>query len=318
MHQHHHHSHHDTQGGDSGRIAWAFWLNFCFTIIEFIGGWLTNSVAIMADAVHDLGDSLSIGLAWYLSKLGHKEATDKYSYGFKRLSLLGAMINGLILVVGSVWILSEAVPRLLNPQMPVTQGMMGLAVLGILVNGYAAYKLHGGHSMNEKVLNWHLIEDTLGWVAVLIVAIVLHFVHWPILDPILSIVFTLFILTNVLRYVIQTMKLFLQGSPDEEQKKAISDALLSMEHVDELHHVHFWSLDGEQHVLTVHVVINCSLDNETLRGLKKEVSERLAPFNLAHTTVEFELPGEPCRDENDNLHVHSQSHTHSHPHVHSN
>ena len=305
---HHHHSHQDTQETDSSRIGWAFWLNFCFTIIEFIGGWLTNSVAIMADAVHDLGDSLSIGLAWYLSKLGQKEATDKYSYGFKRLSLLGAMINGLILVVGSAWILSEAVPRLFNPQMPVTEGMMGLAVLGIIVNGFAAYKLHGGHSMNEKVLNWHLIEDTMGWLAVLIVAIVLHFVDWPILDPILSIVFTLFILINVLRYVVQTMKLFLQGSPDEAQKKAISDALLSMKHVEELHHVHFWSLDGEQHVLTVHVVINCSLDNETLRALKKEVSERLAPFNLAHTTVEFELPGEPCRDENDNLHVHSHHH----------
>ena len=259
----HHHAHSTPQAGaDSQRIAWAFWLNFVFTIIEFIGGWLTNSVAIMADAVHDLGDSLSIGLAWYLSKLGHKSATDKYSYGFKRLSLLGAMINGFILVVGSVWILSEAIPRLMQPEMPVTEGMMGMAVLGIIVNGFAAYKLHGGHSMNEKVLNWHLLEDALGWVAVLVVAIVLHFVHWPILDPILSILFTLFILSNVLRYVIQTMTLFLQGVPDDEEKQAISQALLALPHVEELHHLHFWSLDGEQHVLTAHLVINCSIDNE--------------------------------------------------------
>ncbi|MDY6885581.1 MAG: cation diffusion facilitator family transporter, partial [Pseudomonadota bacterium] len=164
MHHHHSardnpHSHsHDLENADSTRIGWAFWLNFTFTIIEFIGGWLTNSVAIMADAVHDLGDTLSIGLAWYLSKLGKKASTEKYTYGFKRLSLMGAMINGVILVVGAVWILSEAIPRLANPEMPVTEGMMGLAVLGILVNGLAAYKLHGGHSMNEKVLNWHLIE----------------------------------------------------------------------------------------------------------------------------------------------------------------
>ena len=107
MHHHHHHvhshaHHHESKVTDSNRIGWAFWLNFVFTIIEFIGGWLTNSVAIMADAVHDLGDTLSIGLAWYLSKLGHKAATEKYSYGFKRLSLLGAMINGLILIVGSI------------------------------------------------------------------------------------------------------------------------------------------------------------------------------------------------------------------------
>jgi cobalt-zinc-cadmium efflux system protein len=316
MHHHsrgHGHSHgHSHAETDSSRIGWAFWLNFCFTIIEFIGGVLTNSVAIMADAVHDLGDTLSIGLAWYLSKLGQKSATDKYSYGFKRLSLLGAMINGLILVAGSAWILSEAIPRLANPEMPMTEGMMGLAVMGIIVNGFAAYKLSGGHSMNEKVLNWHLIEDTMGWVAVLIVAIVLHFVHWPILDPILSILFTLFILFNVLRYVVQTMKLFLQGSPDDTQKQAISDVLLSMEHVEELHHVHFWSLDGEQHVLTAHVVINCSIDNTKLRTLKQDVSDRLAPFNLAHTTIEFELPGEPCRDDSDNLHVHPHHHEHVH------
>ena len=311
MHNHHHH-HADVtfSGEDSTRIGWAFWLNFIFTIIEFIGGWLTNSMAIMADAVHDLGDSLSIGLAWYLSKLGHKASTEKYTYGFKRLSLMGAMINGLILVLGSAWVLSEAIPRLYNPEMPVTEGMIGLAILGILVNGFAAYKLHGGHSMNEKVLNWHLIEDAMGWVAVLVVAIVLHFVEWPILDPILSIGFTLFILINVVKYVVQTMSLFLQGVPDVSTRKAISQALLSMEHVEELHHLHFWSLDGEQHILTVHIVINCSIDNQKLRQLKAEVHNRLAPFSLAHTTVEFELPGEPCRDESDHLHAHSHYHEH--------
>ena len=316
MHHHHSardnpHSHsHDLENADSTRIGWAFWLNFTFTIIEFIGGWLTNSVAIMADAVHDLGDTLSIGLAWYLSKLGKKASTEKYTYGFKRLSLMGAMINGVILVVGAVWILSEAIPRLANPEMPVTEGMMGLAVLGILVNGLAAYKLHGGHSMNEKVLNWHLIEDAMGWVAVLIVAIVLHFVNWPILDPILSIGFTLFILINVIRYVVQTMSLFLQGVPDLATRNAISKQLLSIKHVEEIHHVHFWSLDGEQHVLTAHVVINCLIDNEKLRALKQEVNERLTAFGLSHTTIEFELPGEPCRDDKDHLHAHSHSHAH--------
>ncbi len=313
MHNHHDHSHshsHENDGADSKRIGWAFWLNFVFTIIEFIGGWLTNSVAIMADAVHDLGDSLSIGLAWYLSKIGNKAATEKYSYGFKRLSLMGAMINGVILVIGSIWVLSEAIPRLANPEMPMTEGMIGLAILGIFVNGFAAYKLHGGHSMNEKVLNWHLIEDTMGWVAVLIVAIVLHFVEWPILDPILSIGFTLFILVNVVKYVIQTMALFLQGVPNTETRESISKALLSIEHVEEIHHVHFWSLDGEQHVLTAHVVIDCSIDNNKLRLLKAQVHRALEPFELVHTTIEFELPGEPCRDDNDHLHTHAHDNKH--------
>jgi cobalt-zinc-cadmium efflux system protein len=310
MHHHHGHSHVDNENEDSQRIGWAFWLNFIFTIIEFIGGWLTNSVAIMADAVHDLGDCLSIGLAWYLSKVGHKAATEKYSYGFKRLSLLGAMINGLILIVGSVWILVEAIPRLFEPEMPVTEGMIALSILGIAVNGFAAYKLSGGHSMNEKVLNWHLIEDVLGWVAVLFVAILLQFVHWPILDPILSIVFTLFISVNVIRYVIKTMKLFLQGVPDYESRLEIRKALLGISHVEEIHHLHFWSLDGEQHVLTAHLVIECSVDMQTLLQLKYQVAKSLESFNLAHTTIEFELPGEPCRDQEDHLHRHSHDNAH--------
>lgn len=315
MHHHHHHMHshdhhHESKVTDSNRIGWAFWLNFVFTIIEFIGGWLTNSVAIMADAVHDLGDTLSIGLAWYLSKLGHKAATEKYSYGFKRLSLLGAMINGLILIVGSIWILLEAIPRLFNPTMPVTEGMIVLAIMGIAVNGFAAYKLSGGHSMNEKVLNWHLIEDVMGWVAVLCVAILLQFVHWPILDPILSIIFTLFISINVVRYVVKTMKLFLQGVPNQESRVAIRSALLEVPHVEEVHHLHFWSLDGEQHVLTAHLVIDCSVDTQTLLRLKSEVAERLTEFQLAHTTIEFELPGEPCRDSKDHLHRHSHNNEH--------
>ncbi len=302
MHDHHqvghdHHPHHHHHHGDTSRIGWAFWLNFVFTLIEFVGGMLTNSVAILADAVHDLGDCMSIGLAWYLGKVSHKEATNTYTYGYRRLSLLGAMINGLILVLGSAWVLSEAIPRLADPQMPVTEGMMGLAVLGIIANGAAVVKLQGAKTLNEKVLNWHLLEDVLGWVAVLIVAIVLHFVHWPILDPLLSIVFTLFILFNVACYVWQTGKLFLQANPDEDQQQAIHEALSSVPHVVEMHHVHFWSLDGEHHVLTAHLVLSVDADATLLKQLKAEVTEKLSPFSLAHTTIEFELPGEPCRDE---------------------
>ncbi|GGF62038.1 cation diffusion facilitator family transporter [Alteromonas lipolytica] len=293
-HHGHHHHHHDIA---ENRISWAFWLNFSFTIIEFIGGWLTNSVAIMADAVHDLGDSLSIGLAWYLNKVGKRDATEQYSYGFKRLSLLGALINGLILVVGSVWVLTEAIPRLWSPEMPVAEGMIVLAILGIGANGYAAYKLHGGETLNEKVLNWHLLEDLLGWVAVLIVAIVLQFVDWPILDPLLSVVFTLFILFNVVKHVIHTVKLFLQANPDSDKQIAIRKALLDLEHVEEMHHVHFWSLDGASHVLTAHLVLDESLEVPSLINLKQQVARALAPFNLEHTTIEFEMPGEHCRDK---------------------
>ena len=187
----HDHSHSSEQS--SQRIGWAFALNVGFTIIEFAGGMLTNSTAIMADAVHDLGDSLSIGSAWILNRLAHKEASASFTYGYKRLSLLGALINGVVLILGSFWVLLQAIPRLFDPVMPAVEGMLGLAILGVAVNGFAAYKLSAGTTLNERVLNWHLLEDVLGWVAVLIVSIVLMFAEIPILDALLAVGFTLFI-----------------------------------------------------------------------------------------------------------------------------
>jgi len=243
----------------SDRIGLAFLLNFIFTIIEFIGGWLTNSTAIMADAVHDLGDTLSIGMAWILSKLGDRPADSHFTYGYHRLSLLGALISSAVLIVGSVWILFEAIPRLTAPEMPHAQGMFWLAILGVAVNGYAAYKLSHGKTQNERILNWHLIEDVLGWIAVLIVSIVLLFVEWPILDPILSIAFTLFILINVAKITLVTIKLFLQAVPDKTLRSNVYQDLLSLDHVTDVHHMHFWSLDGEHHVLTAHLVLDTPL-----------------------------------------------------------
>jgi cobalt-zinc-cadmium efflux system protein len=292
----HHHNHDHSKDMPSNRLGWAFLLNFVFTIIEFIGGFLTNSTAILADAVHDLGDSLSLGLAWILNKLGKKQANQHFTYGYKRLNLAGAFINVVVLIAGSAWVLVEAIPRLWNPQMPVADGMIALAVVGITVNGFAAYKLSEGKTLNERVINWHLLEDVLGWVAVLIVGIVLLFVDWPILDPLLSIGFTLFILVNVLRNLWATLKLFIQATPDKETYRQVADTLLELPHVADLHHLHFWSLDGEEHVLTVHLVLSKNLDIEARSDLKQRIDDVLAPYALSHTTVELEDPDEACRD----------------------
>lgn len=302
MHPHPHHHHHDSA---SERIGWAFFLNLFFTIVEFIGGWLTNSSAIMADAVHDLGDSLSIGTAWVLNKLGNRQATRHFTYGYRRLSLFGALFNGLVLLVGSAWVLADAIPKLFAPEMPVAEGMLGLAILGIAVNGYAAYRLSGGHSLNEKVLNWHLLEDVLGWVAVLIVSIVLLFVEWPILDPVLSILFTLFILYNVARNLWATLNLFAQSTPSPALHKAVHSKLTALETVRDVHHLHLWSLDGEHHVLTAHLVLASELDGPQQRKMKQHVAEALEEFELTHTTIELEFPDETCRDQSHHHHGHS-------------
>ncbi len=299
MHSHNHsHSHSHGKSSDaSKRIGWAFFLNVAFTIIEFIGGWLTNSTAIMADAVHDLGDSLSIGTSWGLNKLSDKDANRTFSYGYKRFSLLGALINGVVLSIGSIWILFEAIPRLSEPEMPHAEGMLLLSIFGIAVNGYAAYKLSEGNTLNERVLNWHLLEDVLGWVAVLIVSVVLMFKPWPILDPILSIGFTLFILFNVIRNLKETLMLFLQATPDHELLASIRDDLLSNENISNLHHLHIWSLDGERNVMTVHLVLTGGVSIEHIQDLKDDIHQSLKKYDFEHTTVEFEFADEQCRDE---------------------
>ena len=292
----HSHSH-----GSNNRIGWAFFLNVTFTIIEFIGGILTNSTAIMADAVHDLGDSLSIGFAWFLSKVSEKGSNSEFTYGYRRLSLFGALINGLVLIIGSVWVLTEAIPKLLQPEMPIVEGMIALAVFGVLVNGFAAYKLSKGKTLNERVLNWHLLEDVLGWVAVLIVSIVLLFVDWPILDPALSILFTLYILINVAKNLWHTIRLFLQAIPDKELSKSVYKTLIELKEVDSIHHLHLWSLDGEHHVLTAHLALQEALSTQQQLELKKSIAERMSKFNLEHTTIELEMTNEQCRDDSQAL-----------------
>lgn len=293
----HPHNHDDTQDhGASRRIGWAFWLNASFMVIEFIGGWLTNSTAIMADAVHDLGDSLSLGSAWLLERVSRKRADAAYTYGYRRLSLFGAFLNAVVLVVGSVFVLIQSLPRLLAPEMPQVQGMLGLAVLGIAVNGFAVWKLRRGATLNEKVLNWHLLEDVLGWVAVLLVSLLLLVVDWPVLDPLLAVVFTLFILANVWRSLRETLRLFFQAVPAELLAHKIHLRLLELEPVAAVHHEHCWSLDGEHHVYTAHLVLKRSLDFAEQRTFKLAIAERLKPFALTHTTIELELPEEVCRD----------------------
>ena len=166
-----HHDHHHS----SDNIKVAFFLNFAFTILEIIGGLYVNSIAIISDAIHDLGDTISLGTSWYLEEKSHKKSNKKFSFGYKRFSLLGALINSVILIIGSLYVINEAVGRILEPEHTDAKGMIFFAVIGVLVNGYAAWKLSGGKTMNEKVASWHLLEDVLGWVAVLVVAIILNF-----------------------------------------------------------------------------------------------------------------------------------------------
>jgi cobalt-zinc-cadmium efflux system protein len=286
----HDHSHHHS----SKNLKAAFFLNLGFTIFELFGGMYVNSIAIISDAVHDLGDSLSLGLAWYLDVKSKKGATEKFSFGYNRFSLLGALINSLVLITGSVFVIILAVDRFFNPEQTDAKGMMIFAIIGVAVNGYAAWKLSSGKTLNERVVSWHLMEDVLGWVAVLIVAIVLMFKDIPYLDPALSILITLYILWNVMKRLKETLFIFLQGTPDGFNIKEIEDQLLTIEHVDSMHHTHLWSLEGDSHVFTTHVKLKNITELCQIVEVKQEVKEILKEYHLQHYTVETELDDETC------------------------
>lgn len=286
----HHHHHHDT----TGNIKVAFFLNFFFTIIELIGGILTNSIAIISDALHDLGDSLSLGLAWFLQKFSNKDMSHDFSFGYKRFSLLGALINSVVLIVGSVFILTEAIPRLWNPETPNTLGMMGLAVLGIIVNGAAVLRLRGGDSMNQKVMSWHMLEDVLSWVAVFFVGLAMTFFDMPILDPLASIGITLFILYNVVINLVKTMKLFLEAVPESVDIGEIISNIEKLSGVQSTHHTHLWSLDGEHHAFSTHAVVPADATKEEVCEIKESIKSIVDSIHLDHLTIEIEYEDEYC------------------------
>ena len=218
-------SHNHIHTTTSKNFKTVFLLNFGFTIFEIIGGILTNSIAIISDALHDLGDSISIALAWFLEKYSHKESDNKYTYGYGRFSLLGALINAMVLIIGSTFVLANAIPRVIEPQATNAEGMIIFAIVGVIVNGAAVFKLKNEESMNARVMMLHLLEDVLGWIAILAVAIALLFWQTYILDAILSIVITLYILFNVTINLKKTIALFLQATPDHVQIEMIDEKL---------------------------------------------------------------------------------------------
>ncbi|MCB0494741.1 MAG: cation transporter [Cyclobacteriaceae bacterium] len=287
-HSHHHH-HHST-----GNIRMAFWLNLVFTIIEIVGGIYTNSVAILSDALHDTGDTVALGLAWFLDKFSKKKRDKRYSYGYGRFSLLSAFINGIILLTGSIFILIEAIPRLLNPVQPKVEGMLFLAIGGIVFNGLAVLRLRSGRTQNEKVVTWHLLEDVLGWVAVLIGSIVMYFFNAPIIDALLSVGFTLFILINVFKNFIGTVRIFLQAKPENISEREFIKKIEGLENVLSVHDTHLWSMDGEEAVLTMHVVVEKNLVAKQIIALKNSIRRLGHEEHINHITIEVEYETEDC------------------------
>jgi cobalt-zinc-cadmium efflux system protein len=302
--------------GSSGNLKTAFFLNLGFTILEIIGGLWTNSVAILSDAVHDLGDSLSLGLAWYFDRLSKQGRTPQNTYGFRRYSLLGGLITAVVLLAGLAFILWHAVNRLFAPEPVNAPGMMLLAVVGIIFNGAAVLRVRKGSSLTEHVVSWHLLEDTLGWVAVLIGAGIMSLWNIPIIDPILSIGISLFVLWNVIRNLRKFFDVFLQMAPQAFDVEKFEAAILTIPSVVTVHHTHSWSIDGESHVLTTHLVMKGDARREDVINAKSQVRRMLDQKIFEHVTVDVELEGEECMIGGMHEDAEMQPHEHGHHHRH--
>ncbi|MEA4967727.1 MAG: cation diffusion facilitator family transporter [Bacteroidaceae bacterium] len=273
-------------------IRTAFFLNLAFAFVELIGGIITNSVAILSDAVHDFGDSISLAIAWALQKKSNKAKDDKYSYGYKRFSLLSSVILSGILLVGSILILVEAIGRLFNPQEVNAQGMLWLAILGIIVNGLAALSVKRGKTLNERAVFLHIMEDVLGWIGVLVISIVMIFVNLPILDPILSISITIWVLYNVYKNLKATFNILLQAFPKDVDVKKLTKEIEAIDNVISIHDLHIWTQDGNSHVMTLHIVAE-----KNYEAIKLKVREMAKAYNIDHVTIELEDKDSTCEEK---------------------
>ena len=292
------------------KILVAFILNLLFAIFEFVGGIFTGSAAILSDSVHDLGDAASIGVSYFLERKSRRAPDERYTYGYARYSALGGVITTLVLIVGSAIVIYASVMRIITPRPINYDGMIVFAVIGVAVNSVAAFFTHGEGTIGQRAVNLHMLEDVLGWVIVLVGAVVMRFTDVSVIDPIMSIGVALFILANAIRTLTSALDVFLEVAPREVDVHEILHHVEELDGVEGVHHVHVWSMDGEHALLTMHVVTSADAAD-----VRRRVRTELAEHGIYHATIEVEAVGEECGAEHCTPITHS-AHSHHHHHHH--
>ena len=296
-------------------ILIAFVLNFSFAIFEIIGGAITGSVAIVSDAVHDLGDALSIGISYFLESKSTKKPDQSYTYGYARYSVIGAVITCLILLVGSTFVILNAVNRIINPTKINYDGMIIFAIVGAGVNLVAAFVTHKGDSINQKAVNLHMLEDVLGWIVVLVGAVVMRFTDFALIDPIMSIGVAIFIFVNAIKMLKSALLVLVDKIPDGISIEEIQHHVGEIEGVIDVHHIHIWTQDASRIFATMHIVTNSEPSE-----IKRKVREELCEHGITHATLELEGENENCEHKSCTaaceLHSHCHHHHHHHAHQH--
>lgn len=289
-------------------ILVAFILNISFSIFELIGGIFTNSISIMSDAVHDFGDALSIGISLILEKISKKKPDEKYTYGYARYSVLGALITTVVLTVGSIFVILGGTNRILNPVKINYNGMIIFAIFGVVINFLAAYFTREGDSINQKAVNLHMLEDVLGWVVVLIGSILMKFTNITLVDSIMSIGIAIFILISAFKNLKYILDLFLERTPKDISVEEIKKHLLEIEEIVDVHHIHIWSMDGVTNYSTMHIVT----ENKNAKELKRKIREEMCKMGISHTTIEIEDKNDNCEEKECEVKMNYEVHHHHH------
>ena len=289
-------------------ILIAFVLNFFFSIFELFGGIITGSVAIISDAFHDLGDSAGIAVSYLMERKSKQKPDNVYTYGYARYSVIGSLFTTLILISGSLVMIYNAVLRLINPVEINYGGMLIFAIIGVIVNLLAALFTRDGHTLNEKAVNLHMLEDVLGWMAVLLGSIVMRFTELWVIDPIISFGVSLFILVHSIKNLKYVFDVFLEKTPTNVSVSELCEHIKEIGGVIDVHHVHVWTIDGMNSYATLHVVTDADSS-----AVKSAVKEELREHGICHATVELEGQNERCNEEcckpyQHNVHGHSHHH----------
>ena len=264
-------------------ILIAFILNLGFSIFEFVGGIITGSFAIMSDSIHDIGDAVGIGVSYIFEKISHKKPNDKYTFGYKRLSVVGSLITTMILIVGSMVVVYNAICKMISPTEINYNGMIVFAIIGVCINFVAAIFTHGGHSMNEKAVNLHMLEDVFGWIVVLIGAVVIRFTDCLLIDPILSVCVAVFIFVHAVKHLIEAFDILVEKAPHAVIVSEIRECVLAIDGVIDLKELRVWSLDGVENYCVMKV--ECE---KVGFDITKRIREALVNFEVKNLIIEIE------------------------------
>ena len=263
----------------------AFFLNLSYAIVEFIAGGIFGSSAVLADSVHDLGDAIAIGISAFLETISNREEDSHYTLGYKRFSLLGAMVTAVILMTGSVLVILENIAKIFHPQSVNDEGILWLGIIAITINVLASLVIRKGQTKNESILSLHFLEDTLGWVTVILMGIVLRFTDWYILDPLLSLVISFFILSKALPRFWSTLKIFLDAVPEGVDIQKIKTDLAELDHVASINQLNLWTMDGLEKNAIVHV---CLKEMEHMETCKESIRIFLKNCGFQNITIEVD------------------------------